>query len=230
MMQSRLTKAKKGEVVSKLPVGWIKRPDGKYDYDPATRDTIKTVIDTFWQTRTLRGTVKALKKAGIQIPNRKGERIHLRKPTCGRVMRILTNPSYTGVYVFGETQCQPEGAVLASGHSKRNNIPEENWIKIFNNHPAYMTEEEQQEIMAILRKNNFHRRDRPGRGPALMQGLLRCAVCGANLSVCYPQKGYMYSCRKSERLAERPCIVFTSNDLDRLILRELFKVLETPPV
>jgi DNA invertase Pin-like site-specific DNA recombinase len=116
MMQSRLTKAKKGEVVSKLPVGWIKGPDGKYDYDPATRDTIKTVIDTFWQTRTLRGTVKALKKAGIQIPNRKGERIHLRKPTCGRVMRILTNPSYAGVYVFGKTQCKPEGAVLASGH------------------------------------------------------------------------------------------------------------------
>jgi DNA invertase Pin-like site-specific DNA recombinase len=28
MMQSRLTKAKKGEVVSKLPVGWIKGPDG----------------------------------------------------------------------------------------------------------------------------------------------------------------------------------------------------------
>ena len=40
----------------------------------------------------------------------------------------------------------------------------------------------------------------------------------------------MYSCRKSERIAEPPCIVFTSNDLDRFILRELFKVLETPPV
>jgi len=93
-----------------------------------------------------------------------------------------------------------------------------------------MTEEEQQEIKAILRKNNFHRRDRPGRGPALMQGLLRCAVCGTNLSVCYPQKSYMYACRKSERIAEPPCIVFTSNDLDRFILRELFKVLETPPV
>src|SRR5512133_141332 len=40
----------------------------------------------------------------------------------------------------------------------------------------------------------------------------------------------MYSCWKSERIAEPPCIVFTSNDLDRFILRELFKVWETPPV
>jgi DNA invertase Pin-like site-specific DNA recombinase len=231
MMQSRLTKAKKGEVVSKLPVGWIRGPDGKYDYDPETKDTIKTIIDTFWQTRSLHGTVKALAKAGVKIPYRKGERVYLRNPSCGRVTRILTNPCYAGVYIFGKSHSQPGGAVLASGHSKRINLPEERWIKTFNNHPPYLTEEEQQEIRSILKKNNFRRRDRPGRGPALMQGLLRCAVCDAKLSVCYPRKSYMYVCQKPQRgYAEPSCVSFTSNDLDRFILREVFKVLESPPI
>ena len=63
-----------------------------------------------------------------------------------------------------------------------------------------------------------------------MQGLLRCAVCGANLSVCYPRKATCTRAGNQTRYAEPPCIVFTSNDLDRFILRELFKVLETPPV
>jgi DNA invertase Pin-like site-specific DNA recombinase len=37
MMQSRISKARRGEVVSRLPVGWIKGLDGKYDYDPETK-------------------------------------------------------------------------------------------------------------------------------------------------------------------------------------------------
>jgi len=32
-----------------------------------------------------------------------------------------------------------------------------------------------------LKKNHFKRRNRAGRGPAIMQGLLRCAVCGATV-------------------------------------------------
>ncbi len=60
MMQSRLVKARKGEVVSRLPIGWIKAPSGKYDYDPETKDTIKIVIDTFWQTRSARRTAITL--------------------------------------------------------------------------------------------------------------------------------------------------------------------------
>src|SRR2546426_12163353 len=66
MSQARKVRAKQGVVVSTLPVGWIKGPDGKYDFDPETKDTIRTIIDTFWQTRALRRTVIALVKAGIQ--------------------------------------------------------------------------------------------------------------------------------------------------------------------
>jgi hypothetical protein len=58
MSQARMTKAKQGMVVSLMPAGWIVGPEGKYDYDPAVKDAIQTVINTFWQTRTIRRTVK----------------------------------------------------------------------------------------------------------------------------------------------------------------------------
>jgi DNA invertase Pin-like site-specific DNA recombinase len=74
MSQARITKAKQGEMVSVLPVGWLKGSDG-YDYDPETKDIIRTIIDTFFQTRSIRRTVIALRKAGVQIPHRHGESV-----------------------------------------------------------------------------------------------------------------------------------------------------------
>jgi DNA invertase Pin-like site-specific DNA recombinase len=111
MSQARLTKAKNGEMVSVLPVGWIKRSDG-YDYDPETKDIIRTIIDTFFQTRSIRRTVIALRKAGVQIPHRHGEGVSFKKACIGRVRNILLHPAYTGLYVYGRTQSKPGGLVL----------------------------------------------------------------------------------------------------------------------
>jgi DNA invertase Pin-like site-specific DNA recombinase len=47
MSQARMTKAKQGAVVSSLPVGWIKGPDKKYDFDSEVKDAIHAIIDTF---------------------------------------------------------------------------------------------------------------------------------------------------------------------------------------
>jgi DNA invertase Pin-like site-specific DNA recombinase len=231
MSQARMTKAKQGAVVSALPVGWIKGPDDQYDYDPATKDTITLIIKTFWQNRSLRRTAKALIKAGVQIPARRGQRLYFRKPTIGRIARILKNPAYAGTYVFGRTQSQRGGTVLASGYSKRIVAPEEQWVKRLNHHPAYMSLEEQEEIKSILKKNNFVRRDRPGRGRALFQGLLRCAVCSGNLYVCYNRySAFSYMCGKSVLYGETPCTRFFFKDFDNHILREVFKVLKAPPI
>jgi DNA invertase Pin-like site-specific DNA recombinase len=231
MSQARMTKAKQGAVVSALPVGWIKGPDQSYDYDPETKDTIRMIIDKFWETRSIRRTVKALAKAGVQIPSRRGQRLYFTKPTLGRVTRILTNPAYAGTYAFGKTQCQPGGPVLANGQSKRTKVPEACWTQTFNHHPAYMTREEQEEIKSILNGNRFQRRDRAGRGPALTQGLLRCAVCGETLVVSYHRRSYSYGCGwKLLKYAETPCTRFESREFDQYILGEVFKVLRTPPV
>ena len=164
MSQARITKAKQGEMVSVLPVGCIKGPDGQYDYDPETKDIIRTIIDTFFQTRSIRRTVIALRKDGVQIPSRHGSQVLFKKADIERVRKILLHPAYCGVYVYGRTQSKPGGPILPNGQSQRIKVPEERWVKHFNHHPGYMSQEQQEEIKSILSKNRFERRHRPGRG------------------------------------------------------------------
>ena len=231
MSQSRMTKAKQGAVVSALPIGWVKRPDGSYDYDPETKDTIRLIIDTFREKRSARGTVKVLAKKGIQIPSRRGKTTYFTKPRLGRVKAILTNPAYAGTYAFGKTQSLPGGPVLASGQSKRIKRAESDWIQTFDHHPAYVTREEQEQFKSILKENEFKHRNRAGRGQALTQGLLHCAICSDTLVVCYHKKTYSYGCGwKWLQYAEKPCTRFVSLEFDQYILAEVFKILKTPPL
>ena len=112
-------KLKAGSVVSSLPVGWIKGADGKYDYDPAVKDAIRTIIDTFFQVRSIRRTVRELTKTGVKIPCQVRAKLNFAKPSLEGVRRILINPAYAGTYVFGKTESQRGGPVSANGQSAR---------------------------------------------------------------------------------------------------------------
>jgi DNA invertase Pin-like site-specific DNA recombinase len=227
MTHARMAKAKQGAVVSQMPVGWEKGPDGKYDYDPEVKEAIRRIIDTFFQVRSIRRTVKELTKAGVEIPCRQGARRYFVKPTLDGVRNLLIHPAYAGTYVYGKTESQRGGPVSANGQSARVKVPEHLWVKWPNHHPAYMSQEQQEEIKLILKNNNFVRRNRPGRGAALTQGLLRCAVCGKLLCVNYHRgKSYSYGCGWESE----PCTRFVSYEFDQYILAEVFKVLETPPL
>jgi DNA invertase Pin-like site-specific DNA recombinase len=46
---ARLDLARHGKIVSPLPVGWIKKSDGTYDFDSATAPIIRHAIQTFFQ-------------------------------------------------------------------------------------------------------------------------------------------------------------------------------------
>jgi DNA invertase Pin-like site-specific DNA recombinase len=231
MNYGRYAKARKGIAVSVLPIGWVKPDKGVYEFDPEAEETIRRVIDTFWETRSISRTVKALLTAGVQLPARQGKRLYFKKPTLDAVKTILTHPAYTGYYVYGRTQCQPGGPVMPNGQTKRGRVSEEHWVKIPDHHPAYMTVEEQKEIKSIFSRTRFEQRDRAGRGPALTQGLLKCATCGERLAVSYHKnKSYSYGCWKALKHAERPCTWFVSYDFDEYVLREVFKVLKAPPL
>jgi hypothetical protein len=90
-----------------------------------------------------------------------------------------------------------------------------------------MTHEQQEEIKLTLSNNHFLRRNRPGRGHALTQGLLRCAICQRSLSVNYHRgKSYSYGCGWERE----PCTRFVSYEFDGYVLSEVFKILKTPPL
>ena len=227
MTRSRMAKAKAGAVVSSLPVGWIKTTDGKYDYDPEVKEAINRIIDTFMQVRSIRRSIKALVENGVKVPTKQGPHLRWQNPTLNNVRRLLINPAYTGIYIYGKNQSQRGGRVSAKGQAPRVKVPEHLWVKWPNHHPAYMSEGRQEEIKLILKTNHFKRRNRIGRGPALTQGLLRCALCKRLLSVNYHRgKSYSYGCGWDSK----PCTRFISYEFDQYVLDDVFKVLETPPL
>lgn len=225
MMQARLAKAKRGEAVSRMPMGWIKTPDGQYDYDPAVKETIAMIVSTFWQTKSLSRTVKQLAEARMTIPYRiRTQRRPSRKITPERVRFILTHPAYAGTYIYGISRSQAPGAVLSDGRD-----PEPRCITTHNHHPAYMSREQQAEIKAIL-ETSPKRWIRRGRCRAFTSGLLRCAICGETLAVSRPLEAYRFKCRRPVENTKKPCLNFSSNDIEPCILREVFRELKAPTI
>jgi hypothetical protein len=207
-------------------------PDGKYQHDPAVKDVIELVIRTFWKTRTLRGTVLALDRDGVKIPSRPHNRLEWHRPYLSNVSQILKNPAYCGVYTYGRTRCVPELGVTKSGATVRERVPQRDWIKVCNALPPYMSIEEQEEIKAILKRNDFSKQYRPGHGSALCQGLLYCVRCGDRLMVSYHRKdGHSYWCGASTiQAGKKPCTYFDGKDLDQTIEKAVLSVLGAPPL
>ena len=98
--------------------------------------------------------------------------------------------------------------------------------------PAYISVEEQEEIKAILKRNDFSKQYRPGHGSALCQGLLYCACCGDRLMVAYHRKdGHSYWCGASTiQAGKKPCSYFDGKDLDRAIEKAVLSALGAPPL
>src|SRR5215510_11336149 len=158
MSRSRMTKARQGIIVSGLPVGWVKGPDGKYDHDPRAHNSIKHVIEIFRKVRVLRRTVVVLSQEGVKIPANHAGQIIWNEPSLLNVKSILTLPAYAGVYTYGRTKCSPELGVKPNGEAVRVRVPDRSWVKIFNALPPYMSVEEQEEFRAILKSNDFMKR------------------------------------------------------------------------
>jgi hypothetical protein len=104
-------------------------------------------------------------------------------PTLSRVLKVLKNPRYAGVYFYGRTR-QRKGIV-------NRQLPSEEW-KVFlpDAHPGYISWDQYQANQRALEQNRMKvclqaPRTPPREGPALLQGLLICGRCGRRMSLRY---------------------------------------------
>jgi DNA invertase Pin-like site-specific DNA recombinase len=234
LKRARLAKAQQGIVVSAPPVGWVRGPDGLYAFDPEAHDRIAEVYDIFEQRGSIRGTVAVLNQDGKLLPTRHRGRIVWKQATLERAHNLLLNPTYTGLYTFGQTEMQYDRRAGHEGDRVQRPVPEDRWIRVPGLFPAYITPERQAAIRLQVGKNAFVDRHRPGRGRALLQGLVLCGACGARLTVCDPgpaTRSHYYMCsQKAATLGVQPCLSFPGRDLDAAVERFFLRAVAAPPL
>jgi DNA invertase Pin-like site-specific DNA recombinase len=228
MTRARKAKARSGHVVSRLPVGWIKRPDGTFAFDPEVQAIIAEIFARFWEAGSARALVRLLDQEGKPLPARHGHRLIWKRPDAQAVRFMLVNPAYAGLYRYGVTESRPELGLRPNGHSRRAPTPRDTWITNSDRLPAYVTPEEQQRIRDRLHANQFPRG--PGRGVALLQGVIACGRCDRVMSVLYKDKHRYHCLRESTSHGGKICTAVVGPAVDAAVELIFLKGLAAPPV
>jgi DNA invertase Pin-like site-specific DNA recombinase len=202
-----LNQARRGALKTPLPVGLVYDAADNVVLDPDSqvRKSITHLFETFERTGSATATVKHFRTQGLRFPRRprsgphKGDLLweELRH---WRVLRVLHNPRYAGAFFFGRSRAhkRPGDAVEVEV------LPRDEWIALMPDaHPGYISWEQFEANLARLRDNaqahGAERRKSPPReGPALLQGLAVCGVCGRRMTV-------RYHTRKSRQWPEYVC-------------------------
>ena len=197
-----LNKARRGELACPLPIGLsydeLKRV--RLDPDQQVQQSLRCLFETFQRVGTAHGMVIEFRRSGLQFPHRPHSGLHKGMLiwgdlTMSRALQILHNPRYAGAFCFGRTHTRtwPDGT-----HHTRHLTSDEWGFLIPNAHAGYISWEEFQANQRRLLENaqayGKDRRKSPAReGPALLQGLVICGVCGRRMTVRYhDQKGRLF--------------------------------------
>jgi DNA invertase Pin-like site-specific DNA recombinase len=228
-----LSKARRGELRSPLPIGFVYGPQGKVTLDPdrQVQDAIRHFFATFRRTGSALATVKAFREEGMRLPLRpnsgphKGE-LHWEPLVHSRTLQILHNPRYAGAFFFGRRRSHK----TVDGRKRELRVPREEWIAFFPGaHPGYITWDEYEENNRRLQANaaarGIDRRKAPAReGPALLQGVVLCGRCGGRMTVRYVSRASalqpIYVCQRDGiEHAKQHCQTIPGADVDAAVGR-----------
>jgi DNA invertase Pin-like site-specific DNA recombinase len=226
-----LSKARRGELITPLPVGLVYDAARHVVLDPdtAVRQAVAHLFATFTATGSATACVKAFNTAGLSFPWR-----HLRGPRKGEldwrplqhhtVLRVLHNPRYAGAFSYGRHR----QAKRPGGTYSTTLLPRDQWISFIPGaHPGYITLNQFEANLTRLASNAAaHGRDRaagpPREGPALLQGIIICGRCGHRMTVRYHHRRGQtlptYICQRDGIDNARPiCAAIPGAELDQHI-------------
>ncbi|MGB9281531.1 MAG: recombinase family protein, partial [Pseudonocardiaceae bacterium] len=160
-----LSKARRGELITPLPVGLIHDAAGHVVLDPdtAVQKALMHLFATFTATGSATACVKAFNAAGLSFPwrHRKGPRkgeLDWQPLAHHTVLRRLHNPRYAGAFTYGRHGHHKQ----ANGKATSRLLPREEWISFIPGvHPGYIALDQYDTNCARLPQNAAaHGRDR----------------------------------------------------------------------
>jgi DNA invertase Pin-like site-specific DNA recombinase len=230
-----VSRARRGELITPLPVGLACDGAGHVILDPDTaiRGAVAHLFATFEPAGPAAACVKAFRTAGLSFPwrhkkgPRKGE-VDWKPLTHHVVLRILHNPRYAGAFTYGRHAHRK----LPGGKAARRLLPREEWISFIPGaHPGYITMEQYDSNRARLAANaaargGDRRAGPPREGTALLQGIIICGRCGLRMTVRYhrrhgsgrPREVPTYMCQRDGiENSTQPCAAVPGEGLDQAI-------------
>jgi DNA invertase Pin-like site-specific DNA recombinase len=244
LLGGKLNKARKGELRFPLPVGLCYDENSRIVLDPdeEVRGAVALVLHLFRETGSAFAVVQRFVKMGLRFPKRAyggawdGKLIWGRL-THSRVLSILKNPAYAGMYVFGRYQYHRQIRISGEIHQRMQRVPMADWrVQLEDHHEGYISWDEYLKNQERLERNRTNGSEMVLSGPAreglaLLQGVLLCGHCGRALTVRYMGNGGIYPrylCNRLRRegLAHRDCVNVGCDVLDQAVAEQILKALE----
>ncbi|MDH3826760.1 MAG: recombinase family protein, partial [Desulfobacterales bacterium] len=189
-----LSKARRGELKTRLPTGFVYDHNDKVIIDPdkQIQQSIRLFFDIFQRTGAAFATVKAFATDDMKFPCRmhlgpdKGK-VKWQRLTSGRALVILNNPRYAGAYYYGRQRSRKN----VDGSTTYFQVPRDQWLVLIKDaHPGFITWQQYEENLQRMRQNAIAynligRKTPPREGPCLLQGLAICGKCGQRMTIRY---------------------------------------------
>jgi DNA invertase Pin-like site-specific DNA recombinase len=232
-----LNKARRAELVIPLPVGFLydEKHNVILDPDQQVQESVRQLFAGFQRTGSVMGTVREFEEKSWSFPvrTRKGPwpgELEWGAITRNRVNSVLRNPRYAGAYAYGQHRHRKK----PDGSGRRvERVPREQWYKLEScAHAGYVSWEEYVENQKQLRENaprpSAEGRGAVREGPALLQGLAYCGLCGGRLGVRYHQRGEKlipsYRCDQATSNRGKPaCQTMNGRMLDAAVGKALIE-------
>jgi excisionase family DNA binding protein len=236
-----LAKARRGELILGLPVGYVQTRDGRVEKHPDQRvqHAIGLVFAKFAEFGSVRQTLLWFRQEPLTLPSIEhdpawGTEVTWRPPVYNTILKFLTNPLYAGAYTFGRTGTRTTIVDGVPRKTRGHRREREEWIALVrDHHEPYIAWDVWERNRALIAHNAQMKglmvKGAVRRGPSLITGLLRCGHCGRRLHVTYSgTRGYVprYGCRGAAiNHGVGRCISFGGLRVDEAIEREILRVL-----
>jgi DNA invertase Pin-like site-specific DNA recombinase len=235
MLQGALQKARRGELVSQVPLGYVRDNSGQVTLDPdqQVQSVVRLVFDQFERLGSAAKVLRYLVQQGIQLPVRRGGRngpgaLAWHRPNYTTLINLLSHPIYAGAYSYGRT-CQNKQTRRQRQVPKR--LPAQEWkVLLRDQYPAYISWEQYERNVAQLAENRsrIQSRGTVRRGRALLAGLVVCGCCGARMMTQYGGKRSQprYACQAARVVyGAATCQSMAAAPLDEEVVRVTLQAL-----
>jgi DNA invertase Pin-like site-specific DNA recombinase len=238
MYEGLLNKARRGEVYSHAPIGYVKSPQGgglALDPDEQVQSVVRLIFEQFERQGTVCALLRYLVRSEILIPVRPHQKqyrgqLQWHRPCRTTLQNMLHHPIYAGYYRFGHRSVDPRKKVPGKRQSGRMfRAAKDCPVLLPDRCPAYISKEQFQANQVRLNDNRARVEclGAPGRGPALLSGLLACGRCGYRMVVNYAKWGLRYNCYHAlVHFGEPECQSLSGQRLDALVADQVLAALQ----